>query len=1801
MISFNSKFRLAKLFWIPLVGFLSDEVVALTSEEIDATLESPGLTWIFDDRDWMISTEEFVGGDGSSVAVDRFRGGELLTTISGDAYIEFWAKMDDPGMPGIGHDRVRLELDAEGEGFSDNYHISREVDWFPIRMVLPGDGEKVVEIDVSRTDYAYLDKMRIVPRRGFNFEAFHGSISFFPEKEKYDNGELVTLTATPDTGWLFSHWETSSGRMNNAEITVPYSEFEGYYNAQFVKSIELLGWSFVAGGTRPFVESESGDLEAGHFNSDQWIETLVEGPMTLLVSGRLGLDHEKFANGELSIYVEDQRVGSFQNRDTIDNYFEFIIPITAGEQKLRLEFIAEEDGEPLLVINRFEMLEGYSIQLEEAVYGHIQMVPEKRTYLPGEMVTVRAIPDAGYRFAGWHGSARFLFLPNAPEIQIPMNDFWTISATFFEESGGDLELFTAGSAPWKQGDRNGGGENTYFLVSGQTFEERIESILYAEVHGPGTLGFHLHYSANPEEFLSVDDVWQILEETDYFGPLRANFNYYEVPIGEGVHQVKWVAADKSGYAVFEPYFLGQNHLHLTDDAFVEIDPYLQDYSLGQEVMLTAKEGANRRFYRWSGDVDSLANPLILTMDRPYRIEPRFLTDPVLSSFHWRTGGGIDGFLNNVEDVVDSGGWYGTASLEKEPAWLEADIEGPGVLEFSIELTRNTESYFQFYFDGKPTRLQNTDFRDPQIEVVGIPEGTHTLRWEKSYSGIKLNDFKFSEGYSIVSVNSDGATILVTPEKTVYSHNELFSLEAVHNKGHNFLHWKGDLMSKENPYVGNLASTIRVEAVFGSSLENGGRQWWSSGDHPWSEGTLPGETRGGIKIDNQNLSSESWVETTFEGPAVIRFNFFRDANECDILIDGRRYSDEIPYGWSEREILLEKGRHYFRVIANTGSGNKGRAAIADLEYLPGYLLRIKDTPFGVIQSNTGNGVHPPGSLISLSHSPDPGYAFYKWLNAGWPAEFPQTFKLDRHVDLIPLFAPLGLAPGLTITDISNQGSWGWMDESAKGWGVVFTNTLDAPGSSSVELQATGPAVLSFFYGHSDRTYALGQPRVFLNDVLVAEMYESARFYERRQVFVPIPEGVHRIRIQSTASENDFKTMIFQDFSLKQGVYHEFGGEDLGLIAIGTGFSIQESTNEVQEGEYNVEFSSQGSPHDLLLLLPVHPEQENYVFKSLAKRYSGELFSVAAMNQKWTSLSEDNDWDSQVLFFKDSKHVYWGDYFWVLRPDGQSSRILLDGYSTNAGVDLGTLWAGGTVSYEPGRSVFDFGETVTATAEPAPTATFLGWVGQFHGTSSKVTGTVTLGEKLEPLFGYPFEFAGLNWYSIRDTPVEIDYESIQTRLRYSDACHIRLEIEGPGRLPLSWELKDYGPNWQDTPTDLKILMDGKLVVFNSGTDDALSEHSFMFSEGSHTLDLIVENEFVEHSQDILGSLVIKCDGFEPGIFVNLADGGGELAVSPEKEVYEIGDEIHISLVPPDYDVFMGWQGTFSGNDLDFKITLEDHVQSHPIFLKTFDYFDYTFETTVQNSWDLSADGVFQSSDPSVGSLEPSILRTRLDGPGILRFRYQGQYDWDDLASAYFKITVGGEVVGEIDPRFSFLREFETLIPPGTQLVEFLFEDNPLAIKPANWGPDFVFISDFEYDPLLSRNELGILNWLYFFDTNLEVLANPLWMNSDMDQDGVMAVDEMIFGSNPFAYDPVFFEQGYIHEGAGKVAPYFNFSRNKLMGANTMFLQASSNLTDWETLPPSEYRMEKLSENDVQEVLSVEIIPPSDLQRFYRFVYF
>ncbi|UCG59175.1 MAG: right-handed parallel beta-helix repeat-containing protein [Phycisphaerales bacterium] len=235
---------------------------------------------------------------------------------------------------------------------------------------------------VGRPDAGCYEYGASVPRdtHTLSIAAVHGSVTRTPDKTSYADGETVGLRAVPDTGYSFTGWSGDlSGSMNpttivmdgDKSVSAGFTADDGY----------ALNVSAVHGSV-----SKTPDKTSYSHGEIVTIQALPDSGYT-------------FANwsGDLS--------GS-TNPATV---------VMDGDKSITAVFTA---------------VDGYVLNVA-AIHGLVTITPHKTSYNHGEMVTLQALPDDGYEFAGWSGDLSGTSNPAA----IVMDSDKSVTA-----------LFTAGSS-----------------------------------------------------------------------------------------------------------------------------------------------------------------------------------------------------------------------------------------------------------------------------------------------------------------------------------------------------------------------------------------------------------------------------------------------------------------------------------------------------------------------------------------------------------------------------------------------------------------------------------------------------------------------------------------------------------------------------------------------------------------------------------------------------------------------------------------------------------------------------------------------------------------------------------------------------------------------------------------------------------------------------------------------------------------------------------------------------------------------------------------------------------------------------------------------------------------------------------------------------------------------------------------------------------------------------------------------------------------------------------------------------------
>jgi hypothetical protein len=185
-----------------------------------------------------------------------------------------------------------------------------------------------------------------------NVTAPNGSVTKSPNKNSYNSGEVVTLTATPDTGYHFSNWSgDASGTSSSTTIVMNGNKS---VTANFALNTFTLSVSSIHGSVTK-IPSKT------FYNYGEQV-TLNATPVT-------GYHFAKWSSD----------VSGTDNPTTITM-----------------------NGDKTVAAN-FE-INTYNLQTN-SVFGTITKTPDKLQYNYGETVTLQAAPTAGHTFTGWSGDA----------------------------------------------------------------------------------------------------------------------------------------------------------------------------------------------------------------------------------------------------------------------------------------------------------------------------------------------------------------------------------------------------------------------------------------------------------------------------------------------------------------------------------------------------------------------------------------------------------------------------------------------------------------------------------------------------------------------------------------------------------------------------------------------------------------------------------------------------------------------------------------------------------------------------------------------------------------------------------------------------------------------------------------------------------------------------------------------------------------------------------------------------------------------------------------------------------------------------------------------------------------------------------------------------------------------------------------------------------------------------------------------------------------------------------------------------
>ncbi|MFC1541038.1 putative Ig domain-containing protein [Candidatus Latescibacterota bacterium] len=218
-----------------------------------------------------------------------------------------------------------------------------------------------------------------------------GDVSRDMYKPLYAEGDQVLLTANPNRGYKFSHWEDGDNIFETQSLSVTLYEDRKVY-AHFVKDDATYFQILTDVSPTP---------DAGMVNLEPYQENYAEG------------DSVKLIAAEFEGYRFSHWSGDIKGDD---NPYELVV---SRSIKVIANYEDAGTGEELTL----------DIEISPPGMGTVKFFPEWKTFPFGEPVTLEAFPTTGYMFIGWGGDADGM----ETKIEIRMDSNKRVIAYFAEE------------------------------------------------------------------------------------------------------------------------------------------------------------------------------------------------------------------------------------------------------------------------------------------------------------------------------------------------------------------------------------------------------------------------------------------------------------------------------------------------------------------------------------------------------------------------------------------------------------------------------------------------------------------------------------------------------------------------------------------------------------------------------------------------------------------------------------------------------------------------------------------------------------------------------------------------------------------------------------------------------------------------------------------------------------------------------------------------------------------------------------------------------------------------------------------------------------------------------------------------------------------------------------------------------------------------------------------------------------------------------------------------------------------------
>ncbi len=632
-----------------------------------------------------------------------------------------------------------------------------------------------------------------------SISAANGAVTASPSQATYTHGEVVTLTATPSTGYGFSSWSgDASGTAASTTVTMDGNKS---VTAAFTLNTYTLSISSANG-------TVARDPEQATYTHGQTV-TLTAVPATgysfsswsgdlsgTVASATITMDGNKSvaagftinsytlntsgANGSIT---KNPDKGTYNHGETVTlqavpaegyNFVNWSVDLAGSANPATLVMDSNKTVAATFAANT------YTLQTT-ATNGSVTRTPDRASYTHGETVTLTAVPATGYSFSSWSGDLS----GTAASVTITMSSNKSVAAGFTI--------------------------NSYTLNTSAT----NGSITKTPNQGTYTHGETVTLQAVPADGYNF---------VNWSGDMT----------GATSPTTLMMDSNKSVTAIFaaNTYTLQTN----ATNGSVTRTPDRASYTHGETVTLTAVPTTGYSFSSWSGDITGTAASVTITMNSNKSVAAGF----TINSYTLNTSAANGSITKNPNQGTYTHGetvtlhavpaegynfvnWSGDLAGSTSPTTLVMDSNKSVTATFAA----NTYTLQTNATNGSVTRTPDraSYTHGETVILTAVPATGYSFgSWSGDASGttatvaITMNANKsvtagFTANAYTLSVSALNGTVTASPSQATYTHGQVVTLTAAPSAGYGFSSWSGDASGTAASTTVTMDSNKSVTAAF----------------------------------------------------------------------------------------------------------------------------------------------------------------------------------------------------------------------------------------------------------------------------------------------------------------------------------------------------------------------------------------------------------------------------------------------------------------------------------------------------------------------------------------------------------------------------------------------------------------------------------------------------------------------------------------------------------------------------------------------------------------------------------------------------------------------------------------------------------------------------------------------------------------------------------------------------------------------------------------------------------------------------